>query len=304
MNVGIFLKTANDPYFERVLKYFAEGIAHYGDSAKLIDLENYHNCEISLFFGSWKNSNYLHHKLKNEIISKSKIFVCLETPLIGRREVKEIFDDDSFRVGVNGYLNNSGFFYLNNCPSDRWGIISKKFNLKLNDWNAFNEDAPILVALQFPNDASLRGCNITEWAFEVSQQIRSVSKRKIIIRFPQLDKLYEKKWINKLRTIEDLHFQMGTKKNLVPTLKKCHCSVTYTSGLAVDSLINGCPTITCNEGNFCYEVSQNSAFEVEEIKYFDRRQWIYNLSYCQWDLKEIKSGEAWRHVKSIVHSLN
>ena len=40
--------------------------------------------------------------------------------------------------------------------------------------------------------------------------------------------------------------------------------------LAVDSLINGCPTIACNDGNFCFEVSQNDPLEVENIKYIDR----------------------------------
>lgn len=99
--------------------------------------------------------------------------------------------------------------------------------------------------------------------------------------------------------INDVFFQTGTKKNFIPTLKSCNCSITYTSGLAVDSLINGCPTIACNEGNFCYEVSQNDPLGVENIKYFDRSQWINNLSYCQWDLLEIKNGKCWSHIKKI-----
>lgn len=300
MDIGIFLKSANHSYFEKVLTYFAEGIKKQGDNPIIIDKEAYQDFDVSVFFGSWKNSHYSHHVLKREIVKKSNKFICLETPLIGRREVKQIFDDDSFRVGVNGFLNNSGIFYIGNCPSDRWDLISKKFNLKLEDWNIPNPNAPILVALQLPHDSSLRGCNVIEWAFKVSKQIRSVSKRKIIVRTPQLEKKYEKKWIDELMKINDVFFQTGTKKNLIPTLKSCHCSITYTSGLAVDSLINGCPTIACNDGNFCYEVSQNDPLEVENIKYFDRSQWINNLSYCQWDLHEIKNGKCWGHIKKII----
>ncbi len=300
MDIGIFLKSANDVYFEQALIYFAEGLKQHGDNPKIIDKETYQDCDISIFFGSWKNSNYLHHKLKSEIVKKCNKFVCLETPLIGRREVKPIFDDDSFRVGVNGFLNNSGIFYKGECPSDRWDLISKKFSLKLDDWNTPDPNAPVLVALQLPHDASLRGCNIIEWAFNVSKKIRSVSKRKIVIRTPQLEKKYEKKWIDELMNIENIFFQTGTKKNLIPTLKSCHCTITYTSGLSVDSLINGCPTIACNDGNFCYEVSQNDPLEVENINYFDRSQWINNLSYCQWDLLEIKNGKCWDHIKKII----
>ena len=86
-----------------------------------------------------------------------------------------------------------------------------------------------------------------------------------------------------------MYFFKLVPKKFNTYFKSCHCSITYTSGLAVDSLINGCPTIACNDGNFCYEVSQNDPLEVENIKYFDRSQWINNLSYCQWDLLEIKT---------------
>ena len=300
MNIGIFLKSANDIYLEQALIYFAEGVRQHGYNPIIIDKESYQDCDISVFFGAWNNSNYLHHKLKREIVKKCNKFICLETPLIGRREVKETFNDDSFRVGVNGFLNNSGIFYKGECPSDRWEIISKKFNLDLDDWNIQDPNAPILVTLQLPLDASLRGCNIIEWSFNVSKQIRSVSERKIVIRTPQLEKKYKKKWIDELMNINNTIFQIGTKKNLIPTLKSCHCTITYTSGLSVDSLINGCPTIACNDGNFCYEVSQNDPLEVEKITYFDRTQWINNLSYCQWDLLEIKSGKCWDHIRKII----
>lgn len=300
LNIGIFLKSANDARFEKALKFFADGIKTTGDNPILYDTENYENCDISVFFGSWKNRDKVHHNVRNEIILNSKNFICLETPLIGRCEVKDIMEDDSFRIGINGYLRDSGKFYKNNFSSERWELLKKKFNIDLLPWNNLDETAPILLALQIPGDASLRGCNISEWAYIKCLEIRTVSKRNIIIRTPQLDRKYEKKWIDKLKNIENVYFQKGTKENLIPTLKMSHCSVTYTSGLAVDSLINGCPTIACNSGNFCFDICSNNVTEVEELKEFDRSQWIHNLSYCQWDLEEIKNGKAWKHLRNLL----
>ena len=41
MNIGIFLKSANDFYFEQALVYFAEGIKQHGENPILIDTETY-----------------------------------------------------------------------------------------------------------------------------------------------------------------------------------------------------------------------------------------------------------------------
>lgn len=171
--------------------------------------------------------------------------------------------------------------------------------MEVADWN-LNLNGPILIALQLPGDASLRGCNITKWAYSVCSKLRCITNRKIIVRTPQLDRKYDKLWIDKLVKIPNLFFQKGTKENLIETLKSSYCSITYTSGMAVDSVLNGCPTIACDPGNFCYEISANSPEDINNLRYVERKQWIQNLSYCQWDIEEIEKGLPWEHLKKLI----
>ena len=300
MKVTVYGKSANHPRFEQTLMKFATGVIDSGDDAFLSYDEEYYDCDVAVIFGSWKDRDMAHHRVKRDIVSKAKKFIVLETPIIGRGPVKDVMDDDWYRIGIGGFLADTGQFYCGNAkPSDRWDILRKHFNIKLPCYDYKKKDN-IVVALQLPQDASLRGASIEKWCRDTCLAIRTQTDKPIIIRLPQLQRDWDVEPLEVARKLPNVEFQMGTADNLIPTLRNARCTVTYTSGLGVDSLLNGCPTVACNPGSFAYDVAPHTVDHIEEPECPSRDQWLYNLSYCQWHVSEIENGLPWRHLKQMI----
>ena len=81
-------------------------------------------------------------------------------------------------------------------------------------------------------------------------------------------------------------------------LKDAHCTISYTSGSSIDSILAGIPVITCSEYNFLYSISSHSLEDVENPKCGKREQLLYDLAYAQWSVEEIRQGKPWQHLIS------
>lgn len=291
MKISTFITSANNPRFESMLEDFSKAIG-----ANIVTGKEYKECDVAVIFGSWKDRNNPWHVVKNNVVKNAKNFIVFETPLIGRGKVEDIMQDDWYRVGLNGFLANTGKFNNHNKPSDRWEKIQKELGVSLKPWKRSGDY--IVLALQIPGDASLQGTDISFWARRRLLSIRCQTEMPIILRTPQLKRPYDLKSITK--GVRDVTVQEGTKENLVPTLDDAYCTVTYTSGMGVDSVMNGTPTIAYNPGNFAYDISTRFIDSINSIAYPDREQWINNLSYCQWNISEIQEGLPWEHLKEIL----
>lgn len=303
MKVVVYTASANAPQFERDLLKFAEGVSLSGDAVLVNSGTEYEDCDVAVFFGSWKNMKARHHKIKNEIVSKAKNFIVLETPLLGRQKVEEAMKDTWYRIGINGFLADTGNFNNTDCDDSRWEKVKSWFNIDLEPWN-HKPNGPIVLALQLPTDASLRGACIEKWAYETILEIRRYTARPIIVRKPQLDRPFQSEYMEKIRKpMKNVLFQKGTFENLIPTLKAASCTVSYSSGFALDSLLHGCPAIACSPSSFAYELCQNEPSDVIDLRQVDRQQLFYNLSYAQWESSEIQQGLPWKHLRKKLLAL-
>jgi hypothetical protein len=298
MRAGIFLGSANSNKFVSMLYDFSFGVIKQDDQVFVTNSVTYEPCDVAIFFGSWKDRNSTWHKTKNNIVSNNKPFICIETPLIGRGPVSDILEDDWYRIGVNGFLADTGNFNNIDKPSDRWEMISKQLKVNLKPWK--KEGEYIVVALQLPGDASLRGTPIDKWAADVVAELRKHTNMHIVVRTPQLPREYDAYQIKRITDVGGVSIQQGTKDNLIPTLDRAYATVTFSSGFGIDSVINGVPTIAMDPGSFAYELGNNKIENINNLKYPDRQQWLNNLAYAQWSGEEIKEGLPWKHLKGIV----
>lgn len=300
--VGIFLNSANDARFVKLLHDMQWGISEANDTAFVTyDDSDIRECDIAVIFGSWKDRDTPWHNCKRRIVSSTRPFVCIETPLIGRGPVTDILEDEWYRIGVNGFLADSGRFFNQNksYPSDRWEKISQKLNVELLPWK--QDGSYIVVALQLPGDASLRGVNVTKWAADTVEKLRRYTNRHIVVRTPQLDREFDPENILRIRSIDGVSLQQGTRENLFHTLDNAYATVSYSSGFGIDSAIRGVPAVAINSGSFAYSLGNNNLSQIENLnRSEDREQWLYNLSYAQWSRKEIRDGRAWTHIKSLL----
>lgn len=255
--------------------------------------------KIAIIFGSWKENNKSHHKLKRKIISSKKKFIVNETSLLGRKKITENFEEDWFRIGINGFLADDAFFNNKNSPEDRWEMIRKARSIEILPWNY--EGNHILIVLQLPNDASLRGENISKWAYSICKKIRSKTDFPILVRKPQLERIFDTKYLKKIINLKNVTIQDGSRENLFETLDNSCFVCTFSSGMGIDSILRGKPVVVTSKGSFVYPLRT----ELEDAlnnKFFtpNRTKILSEISYCQWHIDEIKNGTVWNHLKSCL----
>lgn len=298
--VAIYNASATSLSHQMMLDCFKEGVFLQGEDLPLSQYSEYLPVgeDVNVFFGSWKDRTDRHHVVKRSVVESGKPFIVIETPLLGRGPVTDILQDQWYRIGLNGFLADTGNFNNKNRPSDRWEMIQKELNIEVKPWRTNGEY--IVVALQLPGDASLRGRNISEWAYETIAKIRELSSRRIILRTPQLDRDFDMDYIKRAIDLGNVEIQRGTKENLNPTIDGALFTVSYSSGFGIESVLRGIPAVVCDSGSFAVPMSTPLEEVFTHPRTPDRQQWLNDLSYAQWSLKEIGNGTAWKHLREIL----
>ena len=265
--------------------------------------ESYEECDLAVMFGSAKSRKNDHHIVRYSITKNAKNFLVIETPLLNRVTDKR---NTSWRVGMNGFLHRAAGW-----PEVKEDVASKKLkamDIVWKDWQN-KENGDIILALQLPGDASLRGQDISEWAIDTIERIRSVTKRSIVIRSHPLSSDRGMEAYGALvsyvafKKIRGIKFSDGQQTSWNSDLKNAYCTITYTSGLAVDSVLQGIPTVACNPGNFAWGISSNNPEDVEDLKYASNEQinrWLQMLSMCQWSESEMEDGTAMAYLEPLM----
>lgn len=332
MRINIFMLSAENDTLKTILRNMHRGVLSYYASDKLsttvtdenfiqtqrllkrediwvdnIYAEKYKPCDVAIQFGSAKARDALHHIVKTDIKENAKNIVYVETPLLGRA-INNKHNYEFYRLGVNGFLYGEGNFNCDNSPPDRWNMFKSLYGYKdFSGWKDHTK-GPILLLAQLPGDASLRTQDMAEWVKETISNIRSITDRKIIIRLhPAMSEKGRNAFIGDLSELilENDGNISFSKNTLNQDLNKAGICISYTSGSSIDAILAGVPCIACDEGNFTWPISSHSWEDINEPYLADKevvQQWLYDLSYCQWSVDEIKTGKAWAHLAKVIES--
>jgi hypothetical protein len=333
MKVKIFMSSANSMAERDILSSFAEGVEQW--MAQRVDQryqslnitrigrwenfeidnqfeleyehgEAYRECDVAVIFGSWKPREKGSHATRNSVAGNAKRFIVIETPLLNRRTDVE---NTMWRVGVNGYLNRDALW-----PQLTVQHSEQRLNALGVAWTGWrnNPDGHIVLALQLPGDASLRGADINDWAYRTVKTLRDRSSRAIVIRNHPLcsqrafgdHEVLARRLL--LDGVQNLRFSDGQIVPWSQDLEGAYCTVTYSSGLAIDSILRGIPTIACDPGNFAWGISAQKPKQIEKLHMADThvvQEWLRNLAGCQWSVDEMQDGTAWQHLVSVIESI-
>lgn len=252
---------------------FAEGVRRHGQEVVIADSPGvrHYDADLAVFWG---------HKKTNIIEcqrSRGADYLVMERSYFLNRFTH-------LSLGFNG-LNGYADFMNQGMPDDRW----KKFEAKgvcLNDWKEPGSGKFILIAGQVPGDASHAGLvNIEEWYKKSQIRLQMLSD------FPV-----------KFRP-HPLALTPSRRQLLVPLaqdLYEAEAVVTFNSNTSVDAIFAGTPVICVNEGCMAWDVAQHSVEDINRLIRPDRQQWVNDLSYAQWDIDEIKAGEAWEQSEKEI----
>ena len=327
MKIRIYWASAKYNWERDILRAWYEGIINfYGgrnedetESKTLKRLSREHDIDVdfeyhqrvqvadlSIMYGGWRNKGDV-HKFRTDIVNKSSVFICNETPIVGRStSSKGHFWN---RVGINGFLNGEGIFYdEQNINPDRWKLMKEVFKIKRKAWRPSGDH--IVLALQLPGDSSMKTQDLSDWAIDAVNDIRKYTDRKIVVRLHPL--LSDDGFMESLPFIKKVIFNewqnvtLGEHKTpFEKDLENAHCVVAYSSGLSIDSIINGVPVIAVDRHNFAYEVSSHLISDIENPKMMPDNvidDWLNNLSNSQWNRDEITQGKAWKSLLPVIES--
>ena len=90
--------------------------------------------------------------------------------------------------------------------------------------------------------------------------------------------------------------------DITKEFKNSWCTVDKTSGATIQSLLNSIPVITNDDLCSSYEVAEHDIKNIMNPRMPDRKQWLYNLCYSQWNLEEIAEGLPWSHLRQYLYN--
>lgn len=193
--------------------------------------------------------------------------------------------NNMFRVAVNdfqplNYLARAGM------PPDRvaaWGIQQREY--KVNGTHILLDGASIKYC------AWKRLGDWGTWGRDMCAKIRGVTDRPIIYR--------PRPSLNYLPTILDVANVELSTQPLELDLARARVCVSYGGNIGFDCVMQGVPHFAMgdsvaqplSEYRWQYVDCPHIPFEREV------NQWLANLAYCQWSLRELGNGIAWANIR-------
>jgi hypothetical protein len=269
-------------------------------------------CDVAVQFGAVKDRNNEHHLTRQSIQKNAKTIVYIETPILGRiinKQNNYLF----YRVGVNGFLNNDGLFYdENRIDLSRLDFLRSKLNIpEFPGWKD-HKQGNILILLQLPGDASLRGQKLSEWFIDTVKIIRSITDRNISIRFhPAMSdkgktEFFSEIWPLIFKNYQNIYWEESSEKTLSQDLDEAGICISYSSGSSVDAILKGVPCITIDEGNLAYPISSHRLGQINDPRLASKEEiknWLNCLANSQWAEEEMLEGKVWNHIIPLIENL-
>ncbi|MFA5490734.1 MAG: hypothetical protein WC284_16260 [Candidimonas sp.] len=283
MKINVFLATAtpNLSAEKGILLNMAEGIAKH-DVCHIIEHNQYDECDVAVclwspkedYRGDWSKFNrevFLKQK------ERSKLTLIIESAFF--RSAKPIH----WRVGFND-VGRLAEFANADSPPDRWDNLK----IPLKPWK--NNGDHILIIGQLPGDYSLGGLDFNKWVEDIIPLIRHHTDKKIIFRTHP--KLKQRGY-----SLPNIQIPISTT---IDDVTNSFATISYSSGMSIDSIIMGIPTITLSERSMVWDISGHALSQLENIPKNDRIQCLSNIAYAQWTTDEIKRGLPWYRLRQYA----
>lgn len=288
IRASVYLTTTNSRQIQ-VLHRFARGIDLCGDISNPIWEDKIRESDVAVILWSPKIvENAPETNFRVEVFehyrSQGKPVVIIEQPIIRHPKYKKTYlGFFQYRVGIND-VTRLGDFANKNKPGDRWNAL----NLSLADWKRKGTD--YVVCGQYPYDYSLGGLDLNAWAeATINTMIRSTTSPIKFKPHPLQTKL------NLPLPCLPPDVELINEINWETT----RATVTYSSGMSIDSLMNGVPCITCSERNFAWDHSTHDVSTPHQLKYpKDRLQLFHDFAYAQWSAIELEHGQCWKNLRT------
>jgi hypothetical protein len=178
---------------------------------------------------------------------------------------------------------------FSSCKNNRYNevinFIQNNSNLTREDViKPWKKDGKNILVCPISKEASLfYGINKEDWLDQTIEIIKKNSDRKIIIR---------ERPKSRAERINNIPIQKQFD------LDDIYATISHDSIISVESIIHGIPTY-CTGLNAALPVSIKNIEEIENPKYLDRNEWLYNLCNNQFLREEMSNKKIIKYLNNI-----
>jgi hypothetical protein len=305
MKVISYLRTVppgnKNPEKENILTYFVQGVNHVGDQGILQEQTTLLDCDVAVIQG-WVHEgsrSSIHLNFRKSIIDKQH--ADRKHVLIADSNLFLYADKTNphhyLRYSFNGVFPTTGNYFNSIVDPDRWQQISKDHGINLKPWRT--QGNHILICTQRNGGWSMKGFDVVEWLEKTVTEIRKYTARPIIVRAHPGDK----NAINYLNA-KDTRWTISNSEKITDDFINAWAVITYNSSPAVAAAIEGIPVFVTDpipQMSQAFEVANTELSLIESPKLFERQQWIEKTSMSHWSFQQLKSGQAWNHIKKYIY---
>lgn len=270
-----------------IVEAFVKGLKKHNQPFRVISKFEFNPDQIDpeavVFTGRLASS----HSILHACLSKGARFIYFDKGYVRRGWGVE--NKGYIRFSVDG-LHPLSYFQQVARPPDRWN------RLKITMKPRLKKGAHVIFAGCTSKFANFHDFDPVDYARTVVDTIKRWSGRPVLYRpkpgernSPVDNPIEGTTLSNHHRTIEE-------------ELKNAHALVTFSSNAAIDAILAGVPAFVLGPGiakpisNTDLSRIENPLFPSEK----ERRQFFYDLAYCQWNGHEIETGLVWENLKEIL----
>jgi len=281
----------------QVLENFVIGALNKKDKGILHDEYNWIPSDVAVIQGYvHENSPSKGHlKLRKTVLDKQRQFgkhtIIVDSNLF--LYVNQANPKHYLRYSMDGIFPTTANYFWDNPNPDRWKSISKNLKLSLKDYRTQGDH--ILICLQRNGGWSMQGVDVMTWCHDTIYKLQKLTDRPIVVRAHPGDKAAQR-----YLKLNYPKVKVSFAPSITDDLRNAWATITYNSSPGVASAIEGVPVFVTDpnpEISQAYDIANTDLDQIENPNMPERQKWIEKISMSHWNFVELKSGEAWSHMR-------
>lgn len=181
-----------------------------------------------------------------------------------------------------GGINGRADFRNAGAPGDRWRKVVNRPSVQ--PWRRKGDH--IVIMGQVRGDAALQGMDFDTWLTRTVEELRSLTKRRLVFRPHPKDKAHG----------ADAPLQIDDG-DIAGSLAGAWAAVTHNSTSGVDAALAGIPVFADDLGSIAWPIANRMLASIENPATPNRTRWLNELAYAQWTSQEMAEGLPWPRLR-------
>lgn len=289
-----------------VLRHFSQGVRAVGDTVIDIQDKGYPEADVAVIQG-WVTEEVgrrPHLELRNRVIrdqlKRGRHVVGIDSNLFLYADKEN--PHHYLRYSFDSVFPDQGIYCDTDPDPVRWQKISRDHGISLRDYRSSGNH--ILLCLQRNGGWSMGGFDVVDWAMINIALLRKYTDRSIRIRAHPGDKNRQQHCAQILQNCTQRKIsgiEISREELLTRDLKHCWAVVNHNSSPVVGAAIEGYPIfVTDPAKSQCRDIANTNFAAIENPGLPDRQRWVERISMFHWKFDELRSGEAWSHMRQWI----